>query len=133
MRTGQKLVLGCGVITMLLGLLHFVVVFTADFYTAKPKDRMSSVVGTFILVDVLFPALILTGAFLHAVKQNIAGIVLLGIGSTLAFCYCLLIGFVIIASWYYPTHLALITLAPSAMALVTTFLAAVLPTRQDSQ
>src|ERR1051326_6405694 len=116
MRLLYKLEFACGLITLLCGAVVITVSFGTNAYAAKPTSNPLDFLSV-ILISAFITALVAFGSYAHAIKRIVFGFyILIGCGFiTLGLLFLLLI--VMAGSWYYPTWLALVSLAPYLMTL----------------
>ncbi|MCA1615333.1 MAG: hypothetical protein LC800_14770 [Acidobacteria bacterium] len=115
MTSARKLELGGGIATALFAGLNSFMSFSGS-----NRARLGAWDYLFVfLVWIALPLMVAIGAYLHAVKQKMWGITMLSVGGlflALAFLYII---FVIAASWYIPTWVAVLAVMPSVMAVIT--------------
>ncbi|MCA1624674.1 MAG: hypothetical protein LC768_10415 [Acidobacteria bacterium] len=96
------------------------------FHSFEESNRARLVIWDYLFILfiwIVFPLLVVVGSYIHTIKQRFWGFVMLSIGSlflTLAF---LSIIFIIGASWYIPNWIAILSILPSIMAIVTVLFA----------
>jgi len=122
--------MGCGVVAVLSGLSSYIIAFSTNAYASKPYDSLSSFL-IYTLWFIVTPLLATIGSYLYLVKRKRLGIVLMVISTVLASLELSGLCYVILLSWYYPTWLAIVSLAPIVMTLLTMALATVIAVRQN--